>query len=114
MTEHNGTQRTLGVPTVLWQAVIAAVVTIVLAVVPLLVAKNTNAKIAEIAVVADQTHILVNSNMERQLRVSAIALRRVAELTKDKADIEAAHEATLLLTEHMKRQATIDAGSGAR
>lgn len=67
---------------------------------------DTDAKLGEI-------HTLVNSNMERQLRLTAAALRRIANLTKDPKDKKAAVLAEDLLQEHIKKQAIVDRGNGA-
>ena len=53
-------------------------------------------------------HTLVNSNMGAQLKISAIALRRVADLTKHPNDVAAADVAEKLLDEHEAKQATVD------
>lgn len=55
-------------------------------------------------------HTLVNSNMGAQLKIGAIALRRIAIITKDAADIEAAKVAEDLLAEHVRKQAIVDSG----
>ncbi len=57
----------------------------------------------------DNIHTLVNSNMGRQLRLTATALRRVADLTSNKYDKDAAEEAETLYTEHMRKQEAVDA-----
>ena len=50
----------------------------------------------------ESTHALVNGAMLAQLRISALALRRIAALTKNPEDIEASVEAAKLLTEHIE------------
>jgi hypothetical protein len=55
------------------------------------------------------THTLVNSNMGFQLNVSAVALRKIANATKDPEDIAAALLAERLLKEHIAKQAIVDA-----
>jgi hypothetical protein len=66
-----------------------------------------------------EIHVLVNSNMERQLLVAAVALRRCAEQSRAAndpradADEKAAIDAEQLLSEHRKKQALIDTGKVA-
>lgn len=61
----------------------------------------------------DAVHTLVNSNMGVQLRVGAVALRRVAELTKHPDDRAAAELAEKLLAEHETKQAKVDSREAA-
>ena len=70
--------------------------------------EHINEKLTELAVTTDKVHTLVNSNMGLQLKISASALRRVAELTNDKADIDIATEAERLSKDHESKQATVD------
>lgn len=69
--------------------------------------------LAEVAEEAKKTgdaiHVLVNSSMMAQLKISAVALRRIADLTKHAGDIAAAELAEKLLHEHEKKQAAVDA-----
>ena len=58
----------------------------------------------------DDIHTLVNSNMSIQLRISALALRRVADLTKDPRDADAADEAEKGFHEHEAKQRIVDQG----
>src|SRR5687767_14625286 len=54
-------------------------------------AENTavaKGRLDALAKVAESTHTLVNSNMSVQLKISAVALRRIAELTKDPGDVK--------------------------
>lgn len=53
-------------------------------------------------------HTLVNSNMSIQLKVSAAALRRVADLTNDHKDVINAELAENALAEHEASQKHID------
>lgn len=53
-------------------------------------------------------HTLVNANMGAQLKISAIALRRIADLTRNPGDISAAIVAEKLLYEHEAKQAMVD------
>lgn len=76
---------------------------------------KVDAKLDGIAAVAldtqktgEQVHTLVNSNMGVQLRISMIALKRLADLTKDPDDIAAAEQATKLYREHEAKQAKVD------
>jgi hypothetical protein len=71
-------------------------------------AAQTTNSLAAISATGEKTHILVNSNMGRQLQISAAALRRVAEFTKDPADEVIAREAEKLLKEHESKQARVD------
>lgn len=97
---------------VLWQAVIAGVVTCVLAYIQLQTRKaikdNTDVT-NDIKVVTTDTHGLVNSNMGIQLQLNAALSRRIAELTKDPADIAAALESLKVYEAHIAKQAKVDA-----
>jgi hypothetical protein len=53
-------------------------------------------------------HTLVNSSMGFQLKVSSVALRKVAMQTGDPDDIAAADLADRMLKEHETKQATVD------
>lgn len=68
----------------------------------------SDAKLDAIARVADATHALVNSNMAAQLKISAIALRRVAEMTSNPKDIAMAELADKNLADHEAQQAVVD------
>lgn len=110
---------------VVWQALIAATVTIVISgftlysnykveQVRVTLTKSTTAtseKLDGIAKVGHETHVLVNSSMLAQLKISAIALRRIAVLTKEADDEAAAALAEKLLKEHEGKQKTIDDGA---
>lgn len=116
----------LGLATTLASVITAAIGGIVAVLVARLNTKATNAatqvekvavklsasdgKIDAMARVVDDTHTLVNSNMEKALLVSSIALRRVANLTKDPADEAAAEVAESALIEHRKKQKMVDTG----
>lgn len=84
------------------QAAIAGVVTIALA---WLASRKLNA----IAKTGEQVHTLVNSNMGTQLKLNAISLRRLATITSDPVDVDAAMLAEKLLKEHDAKQAAVDA-----
>lgn len=71
--------------------------------------RDTAAKLDGLALVADKTHSLVNSNMGTQLRISAVALRRIADLTNEGEDKNIADAAEALLAEHLAKQAQADA-----
>jgi hypothetical protein len=55
-------------------------------------------------------HTLVNSPMSASLKATAVALRRIADLTKDPADVEVADLAELGSHEHERKQSIIDSG----
>lgn len=65
--------------------------------------------VAAVKTQADAVHTLVNSAMATQLRLTAQALRRVADLTKDDKDNGVADEAERLLASHMAKQNALDA-----
>jgi hypothetical protein len=56
------------------------------------------------------THTLVNSRMGIQLRLTAVALHRLAIITKEPGDIEAAQLAQAQYDEHISQQSIVDAG----
>jgi hypothetical protein len=62
----------------------------------------------ESAKVGRSSHVLLNANMGVQLKIAAVALRRVADITKDRADIQNAELAEHAYAEHMKQQAVVD------
>lgn len=67
-------------------------------------------KLDKAAVVAQDTHTLVNKNYGVQLSLNAGNARWKANTTKDQADIKAADDAEALLRDHEKQQAVVDAG----
>lgn len=71
-------------------------------------AKEGSNKLEAIAKVSEATHTLVNSNMGAQLKLTAVATRRLAALTNDQADLDAADLADKLLAEHEAKQAVVD------
>lgn len=83
-----------------WQAIIAGIVTLALA--------WMNLRLGKIATVAATTHELVNSASLVQLRLYAVSARRVAELTGNARDIDAAMAAEKLVEEHEARQKKAD------
>lgn len=70
---------------------------------------KSDRKLAKIEATGEKTHTLVNSNMGAQLKLNAVATRRLADLTKDQDDINAANLAAKMLKEHEGRQAVVDA-----
>jgi hypothetical protein len=70
----------------------------------------TDSKLAKIDKTTNDVHTLVNSNMGTQLRLAAVALRRLADLTKEQADIDAATLAEEMLDAHVKKQEIVDSG----
>ena len=74
----------------------------------------TTEKLNDIAKVADATHTLVNSSMSAQLKISAVALRRIAELTNHPEDKAAAVLAEKMDKEHTVKQAVVDAKDAKR
>lgn len=72
----------------------------------------TDGKLDGLQMMGAATHELVNSKMAAQLLLTKTALRRVAELTKDPKDIEAAELAGRLYGDHQAKQATVDAQPG--
>jgi hypothetical protein len=73
---------------------------------------ETTVKLDEMAKVNKQTHTLVNSNMEVQLKLNVVAYDRIAQLTKGTpegpADERAAILARQLLADHLKKQREVD------
>lgn len=70
--------------------------------------KINELKLQNIANVVDATHTLSNSKMGNALRINKIVTKRLAELSKDPADMEIAKEAELQYNEHQKQQAKVD------
>ena len=110
------------VPDTVWNALIAAVVTIVLGWLHERAAQRaeqvrldliksaavTDHKLEDIAATGKAVHTLVNSSMSAQLKVAMIALQRIAHLTKDPEDIAAAEAAEKLYKEHDAKQQILD------
>ncbi len=69
---------------------------------------DTTVALNEIRHTGNATHLLVNSAMSRQLKISAIALRRVAELTGHPDDVEAARLAEISYHDHELKQKPLD------
>ena len=57
-------------------------------------------RMTKLTKVAEKTHVLVNSKMDAQLQLTAIALRRLAVATKDPEDDKAATFAENLAKGH--------------
>lgn len=72
------------------------------------VAEKHDAKLNDIAKTGEKTHTLVNSNMGVQLRLNAVLSRRLADMTKEPADIDAANLAEQLLSAHEGKQSIVD------
>jgi hypothetical protein len=70
--------------------------------------ESTTIRLDGLAVSTDKIHVLVNSNMGVQLRISSTALRRIADLTKDPADVRIADEAERLAMDHESKQHKVD------
>lgn len=60
------------------------------------------------AKVSKEIHVLVNSERGVALKVGALALARVAALTKDPQDLLAARAAMVLYNTHKDQQNTVD------
>ncbi len=77
---------------------------------------NTDQKLDGLAKVALATHTLVNSAMSEQLRLTAVALRRIADLTEGRPshaqDLKDAEAAEGLLKSHQAKQGLVDAQPG--
>jgi len=69
---------------------------------------NTDAKLDEMQKTSVATHILVNSNMGAQLKISAVALRELADALPNAKRMEAAELAEKMLAEHIAKQAVVD------
>lgn len=69
---------------------------------------DTETKFRRLEKTADATHVLVNSRMGNILARHARLARRMADKTKDPADIKDADEAEKLSKEHNERQAIAD------
>jgi len=78
-----------------------------------LVGASNAGKIDEAAKVAKDTHTLVNSNMGVQLQLNASVTKRLADVTKDPIDKEAALSAARLYADHLGKQAIVDSRQSA-
>jgi hypothetical protein len=70
--------------------------------------KASVAKLNEMAKVGVATHVLVNSNFATQLQLNAAVTRRLADLTGDPKDEEAARLAQSLYDQHAQKQGMVD------
>jgi len=73
----------------------------------------TNKQLKEISNTGKAVHTLVNSSMSAQLKISAVALRRIAVISKDQEDVKAADLAERLFHEHEVKQAVVDSGKAS-
>jgi len=73
----------------------------------------TDKKLDALAIVAEATHTLVNSNMAVQLKLTAELSRWKADQTNDPEHILAAEHAERLLKEHEHKQALVDSQYGS-
>lgn len=105
----------LAVSDVVWQAIIAAVVTLALA----YMNQRTKNAVVEAAVSANNykkdtddqlkvIHALGNSQMGAQKRLLAVTARAKAHITNDPIDVKAAEAAETELASHEVRQASAD------
>jgi hypothetical protein len=83
--------------------------------------QKTSAKLDDIATVTNsaaaetsKVHILVNSNMGIQLKLTAAALRQLADYTKDPKHRAQAEEAERLSAEHESKQLKVDKKQAAQ
>lgn len=67
-----------------------------------------NAQLGGIAATTRATHKLVNGASGVQLRLYALAVRRIAELTQDPADAKVADEADQMYHDHLEAQKVVD------
>jgi hypothetical protein len=74
--------------------------------------ETTANKLDDIAKTGEAIHVLVNSSMSAQLKISMIALKRVAELTRHPDDLAASQLAEKLYHEHEAKQAKVDGMTG--
>src|SRR5678816_499543 len=123
---------------VVWQALIAACLAIVLAVLKYSSEKraderakkaevkveevkttletnttHTDEKLADIAKQASDTHSLVNSGSLVQLKINERSARRLAGITKDPEDIKDLEAAERMVREHEAKQAKVDENRSA-
>ena len=67
--------------------------------------KSQDTKLDNIATTTDASHMLLNGNMETQLKLNAVAMRRIAQLTNNPVDAEAAELAEKALADHLATKA---------
>lgn len=92
------------VPNIIWQAIIAGVVTIVVA----LIQCKTLIAVNKMAKVANQTHTLVNSAMGNQLKLTAQSALDLAAENPTKINVKKARAAEKMLSEHIVKQTKVD------
>lgn len=90
----------LAISETMWQTIIGAVVTIAVAWIGM--------KLKEVAKMIAQTHSLVNGAMGTQLKLNAMTTRRLAMMTQDQMDVDAAAVAEKALSEHEAKQVVAD------
>jgi len=72
-------------------------------------AEVASQKADSLAEKTEMVHKLVNSGYAVQLKVSSVALRRLADITNDAEDISAAELAEKAVQEHEQKQSVVDA-----
>jgi len=72
-------------------------------------AEVASQKADSLAEKTEMVHKLVNSGYAVQLKISAVALRRLADITNDAEDISAAELAEKAVQEHEQKQSVVDA-----
>lgn len=97
-----------------WNGLFGMLATIIVAWIIHHTGRKQEVKIAKVEEIAKQTLTHVNSGKGLQLKLGAVVSRRLAELTKNPTDIEAANLADKLLIEHEKEQAIVDAATQER
>lgn len=90
-------------------ALIVAVPTVIIAGINAWVAVKTRVNQDKTAQVLQDVHSLVNSSFGQSLKVGALALKRVAEMTGKASDLEASQVADRALSDHLSKQAVVDA-----
>jgi hypothetical protein len=111
---------------VVWQALIAGVVAVVLAYMQMKTRQTVQSTADRAATKAeearttldntnqrtdkklDSIHTLVNSAMARQMQITCTALKRLADMTGKIEDADAAAEAQRIYDEHLKKQGVVD------
>jgi Xaa-Pro aminopeptidase len=65
---------------------------------------KTTDTLRQIKTTGEITHQLVNGSLTAQMKLTAVALRRVADVTKDPDDVTAADLAEKAMAEHIAKQ----------
>lgn len=94
--------------TQVWLAAIAIIPVTIAAMTSALLAWRGNQTGAALVKIANDTHTLVNNNMSIALEANYSVTRRLALLTKDPVDVDAAAEAKKKLDDHLKQQKVVD------